>query len=672
MYVETVYATHTFRAEHVDEVNFQYGEPIIVLEKDEMYGDGWWQGQNIHGQIGLFPMNYTSYDKPSPDNNPNTSDITAAADDHFNSTNDIVFDDVKEIETPTNTINPISAISGIQNKLHKLVIKKKSEAKLNKLTTIDNISNSNISGTKKETTSQSLIVQPQNNRHSDESVIDNSIEDLNKNNLNDLNSKILPQLPSSIEDGSKMDSINKLDATSELNNNFNNFNNRHPSTWNMEQVCQWLKEKGLESVMNQFIENDITGDVLVGLNLESLKELNITSYGKRIRIMNAIGSLNNDHSLNKTKANDENVFYSDFEYSRSPQMSPTINKSNTDSSQYSNSSSGGKLTNRRTLSKKGSKIFSRLTFSNRNEKEGKGERISHSLSLRVKSSPAKKEKLRLQANGGWDFLMDEENEMDIKSESESKTNSYKKSKKKDLRIITPKNSDPSLRSPNLDDKNNSEYRNFYYEQPVEESISEEEEIVDLNSPDYEGWLKKQGDKYKSWKNRYCVLKGVNLFYLKSDKNKQNPQIKGHLNLTGYRIVPDENILQGKYGFKLIHDTERTYYFAHDDSNKMKGWMKAMMKATISRDIKTPVVSSSNLATVPLSEARKRILRSPVPTFDGTDSLFNEANNIPTPISRPTSPISNRSASPRFTIKQKLSFPSMIHRSTSPSPNSQVF
>ncbi|CAG8474143.1 3472_t:CDS:10 [Diversispora eburnea] len=669
MYVETVYATHTFRAEHGDEVNFQYGEPIIVLEKDEMYGDGWWQGQNIHGQIGLFPMNYTSYDKPPPIN-PNTNDITSAAADnhHFNSTTNNI-DDVKENETPTNTINSIGTISGLQNKLHKLVTKKKSEAKLNKLSVVNN--KSNISEIKKETTPQ-IIVQPQSNRESISSTIINDSEDLNKNNLNNLSNKISPQPSSSIEKGSKVDSTNTLDSTSKFNNHFNNW---HPSTWNMEQVCQWLKEKGLESVMDQFVENDITGDVLIGLNLESLKELNIMSYGKRVHIINAIESLKNDHSLNKeennynqtlkVKVNDENVFYNDFESSRSSQT-PTINKSNTDNSQYSNerSSEGEKPMNRRTLSKKGSKIFSRLTFSNKNDREEKEERISHSLSLRVKNSPIKKEKLRLQSNGGWDFLMEEENEMDLKSRLE------KKSKKKDLRIITPKNSNPLLNSSNLDNKNDSEYRNFYYEHPVDEFINEEEEIIDLKTPDYEGWLKKQGDKYKSWKNRYCILKGVNLFYLRSDKNKKNPQIKGHLNLTGYRIVPDENILQGKYGFKLIHDTERTYYFAHDDLNKMRDWMKAMMKATISRDVKTPVVSSSNMATMPLSEARQRI-RSP--TFADTDSLlFNEINSPPTPVSRSTSPISTRSASPRFTINQQLSFPSMINRSVSPSPNPQNF
>ena len=62
-------------------------------------------------------------------------------------------------------------------------------------------------------------------------------------------------------------------------------------------------------------------------------------------------------------------------------------------------------------------------------------------------------------------------------------------------------------------------------------------------------------------------------------------MKGQINLTGYRIIPDENLLHGKYGLKLIHDSENSHYFAHEDADKMKGWMKAMMKSTIARDSK---------------------------------------------------------------------------------------
>ena len=35
----------------------------------------------------------------------------------------------------------------------------------------------------------------------------------------------------------------------------------------------------------------------------------------------------------------------------------------------------------------------------------------------------------------------------------------------------------------------------------------------------EGWLHKQGDRYKTWNKRWFVLRGANLFYFKSPKVK---------------------------------------------------------------------------------------------------------------------------------------------------------
>ena len=40
---EIVYAIHDFVAENEDEIPFNAGDSIVVLEKDEKYMDGWWQ-----------------------------------------------------------------------------------------------------------------------------------------------------------------------------------------------------------------------------------------------------------------------------------------------------------------------------------------------------------------------------------------------------------------------------------------------------------------------------------------------------------------------------------------------------------------------------------------------------------------------------------------------------
>lgn len=57
--------------------------------------------------------------------------------------------------------------------------------------------------------------------------------------------------------------------------------------------------------------------------------------------------------------------------------------------------------------------------------------------------------------------------------------------------------------------------------PSTSMVRRSEDVVSLAevsvSPDMEGWLYKQGDKYKTWNKRWFVLKSNNLFYFKSPK-----------------------------------------------------------------------------------------------------------------------------------------------------------
>lgn len=51
---EYVYALHDFLPEHEDEVSFHAGERIEVVEKDDLYGDGWWQ-VSLHSWVPPAP-----------------------------------------------------------------------------------------------------------------------------------------------------------------------------------------------------------------------------------------------------------------------------------------------------------------------------------------------------------------------------------------------------------------------------------------------------------------------------------------------------------------------------------------------------------------------------------------------------------------------------------------
>lgn len=64
---------------------------------------------------------------------------------------------------------------------------------------------------------------------------------------------------------------------------------------------------------------------------------------------------------------------------------------------------------------------------------------------------------------------------------------------------------------------------------------------------------------------------------------QETKIKGYINILGYKVVADENVHPGRYGFRIIHDTEKPHYFSSVEQHVVREWMKALMKATIGRD-----------------------------------------------------------------------------------------
>jgi hypothetical protein len=56
-------------------------------------------------------------------------------------------------------------------------------------------------------------------------------------------------------------------------------------------ISAWLRGLGLEQYAQLFRDNDIDGEILGGMNAEDLKELGISSFGHRRRLLNAIAAL---------------------------------------------------------------------------------------------------------------------------------------------------------------------------------------------------------------------------------------------------------------------------------------------------------------------------------------------------------------------------------------------
>ncbi|CAG8708874.1 24135_t:CDS:10 [Dentiscutata erythropus] len=595
---EVVYAIHPFEAESEDEVSFEFGQPIIVLEKDELYGDGWWKGKNIHGRIGLFPMNHTSYSKPAPrkpETNTNSfyNQMVATPNETSNSNNlelnnlelNLELNNNLELNLELNNPSPLfrmptpsieETIDDIQNKLRKMSVKP-NEKQLNQ----DLPESQQYQWSPKQTRRSKLFLSSSSSR---------SVSSISSSShRQSTESTKIPPLRQPIQ------------------------TKDHPSTWDVRQVCRWLDEVGFGSEINNFIDNDITGDVLLELHLSTLKELNVVSFGKRVHIMNAINALKAKHSIGAVTDDDISDIEEQSIYSPTPvyRFQPKYNSSS--------SPTLGKFTANQEFRK-----FPGLPLSPRNSA---GNRRAHpnfysqlkpiddvNVTNDIETIDPKPKKSRILSK--WSSLRKPKE----KRSSEINLNNGKKSQEEIRNQFVNDNIRPN--SPSLDKSkgllfNRRKYseRNSMVENPVvpKQSLDMDLEVLkSMGEPDYEGWLKKQGDKYKTWKSRYFILKGVDLYYLKNNKHIQHPKLKGHIDLTGYRILTDENILPGKYGFKIVHDVLRTHFFAHEDIDVMRGWVKAMMKATISRDHNAPVISSSNINTVPLADARKMSPRPPQP------------------------------------------------------------
>jgi hypothetical protein len=66
-----------------------------------------------------------------------------------------------------------------------------------------------------------------------------------------------------------------------------------------------------------------------------------------------------------------------------------------------------------------------------------------------------------------------------------------------------------------------------------------------------------------------------------------------VNIIGYKVVADENANPGQYGFKIIHETDKTHFFSSDQHTVVREWMKAIMKATIGRDFSSECIDLLN-------------------------------------------------------------------------------
>ena len=187
-----------------------------------------------------------------------------------------------------------------------------------------------------------------------------------------------------------------------------------------------------------------------------------------------------------------------------------------------------------------------------------------------------------------------------------------------LRPVMPNEpiAQPSVPSVSLDDP-------AYSGATASDAADRQSVLNRIGSIARQGWVKKRGERYNRWNNRYLILHGMDLIVL---RDPGADKVKNLIPLHGYKVVSDESANAVGYTFKIVHDTQRTHYFSFEDATAMRGWMKAIMKATIGRDFSQPVISSYSNVTISLEEAQRMRPRPPSPTSRMRVQLENARYN----------------------------------------------
>ena len=419
--------------------------------------------------------------------------------------------------------------------------------------------------------------------------------------------------------------------------------------WSVEKVIEWAASKGFdESIKSKLREHEISGDVLIEMDANSLKEIDIIAFGKRVKIANAIKELRRSVGLEvsrdqtpvsaSTRPTSETSSFQQInsgqfsgypiDLNDEPSSRPPSFPQRTGSGLLSHKASG---TLEQTPEEPENEQAHNVIAGEKNEKHEKNSntanespRASAATSLKralsgstshspVLQSPRSSTGKKRTSESSNFFGVGKNNNRKpaprysgTSAGDESTTNSPEEKTRKPFsasRLLGPKRSIRNLNNALSNGNSNrsstspiTAAANSQFVDTVSISSDKRQSIVDITNfqeregtalqkigkCDCKGWIKKRGERY-GWKMRYFVLKGSQLFYL---KNENDSQLKGFIQLNGFRVFNDEsNTNRNQYAFKIVHESEKdAHYFASEERSVVRDWMNALTKATIVRDI----------------------------------------------------------------------------------------
>lgn len=100
-------------------------------------------------------------------------------------------------------------------------------------------------------------------------------------------------------------------------------------------------------------------------------------------------------------------------------------------------------------------------------------------------------------------------------------------------------------------------------------------VASLSPPDKDGWLTKQGGSIKTWKRRWFVLKGQNIYYFKTNKDTT---LTGCIDLDPESFVKEEPAAKKKKNMFSVGTKKRIFFIAAESPEEMNSWIETIKSA----------------------------------------------------------------------------------------------
>ena len=704
--VEYVYALYNFEAENPDEVSFRVGERVLIVEKDEAYGDGWYQGTNERGETGLFPFSYTTTDESaalmmlnggfqSEEGAAQTAPAAGAASQGtaaFGAQDrGVMHSTMNDIENALSELHTAEPPQGMSRGLEDDVEREFQARAAARAELARNAQKSLQS--QEETAWQGPVGVGEPGTISNRQqtlattgggvkplamfeLSDDSEDEVEDEDTSPVEKTAPPTMPSEAAHVPHLagPAVPTAERSMPPGDAFTSqpwpaARETRPepapaltlptvptapavpasapteqpaatgpavvdaSQWSIDDVVEWARSKDMDaSVLEKLREHEVNGASLLSLDINMLKEIDIIAYGRRFKLASAIDELRHSATTPAPTRASAHMMPAPVP-SGVPSGAPTMQERPRVTSGPARPAPAIDIPQGLSPSAMAAPVTAPAAAPTETDRHVP---TKPSLYLR---SPQRDEAFQPRAappdtpvapepvppskgyvpepvppSKGYvpepmppsdGYVREPMPPSDGYVPESRPTSSLPFGDSASLRPVMPNEpiAQPSVPSVSLDDP-------AYSGATASDAADRQSVLNRIGSIARQGWVKKRGERYNRWNNRYLILHGMDLIVL---RDPGADKVKNLIPLHGYKVVSDESANAVGYTFKIVHDTQRTHYFSFEDATAMRGWMKAIMKATIGRDFSQPVISSYSNVTISLEEAQRMRPRPPSPT-----------------------------------------------------------